>query len=273
MKNTIKTILLGTAVIGFSTTSLVAHRAWILPSMTVLSGEGPWVTFDAAISNDLFFPNHHAMGLDGIKVVNPKGEEVEIQYPSEGEIRSTFELQLTENGTYKVGAERKGLTASWQEGEERKRWRGGIEEFKAEGLADKEGISLSQNFSRNLTYVTKGAPDKVALKTSGEGLEIDFTDTHPNDLFTGEDATFTLLFNGKPAKGVTVQVFKGDDRFRDDSSPIEATTDEEGKFSISWETAGRYWLTARAEGEDSEVEGMTVSNRASLSATFEVLPL
>lgn len=32
-----------------------AHRAWMLPSATVLSGDDPWVTVDAAISNDLFY--------------------------------------------------------------------------------------------------------------------------------------------------------------------------------------------------------------------------
>jgi hypothetical protein len=31
-----------------------AHRAWLLPSATVLSGTDAWVTVDAAISNDLF---------------------------------------------------------------------------------------------------------------------------------------------------------------------------------------------------------------------------
>ena len=32
-----------------------AHRAWMLPSATVLSGNEPWVTVDAAVSNDLFY--------------------------------------------------------------------------------------------------------------------------------------------------------------------------------------------------------------------------
>jgi len=30
-----------------------AHRVWLLPAATVLSGDEPWVTFDAAVSNDI----------------------------------------------------------------------------------------------------------------------------------------------------------------------------------------------------------------------------
>ena len=41
--------------------SAQAHRAWMLPSATVLSGEEPWITVDAAVSNDLFYFEHVPM--------------------------------------------------------------------------------------------------------------------------------------------------------------------------------------------------------------------
>ncbi len=31
-----------------------AHRQWMMPSSTTLSGSESWVTVDAAVSNDLF---------------------------------------------------------------------------------------------------------------------------------------------------------------------------------------------------------------------------
>ena len=40
-----------------------AHRAWVLPAATVLSGENAWVTFDAAVSNDIF----HRPRTDALK--------------------------------------------------------------------------------------------------------------------------------------------------------------------------------------------------------------
>ncbi|KLB21187.1 ABC transporter permease, partial [Xanthomonas hortorum pv. gardneri] len=33
--------------------SALAHKAWLLPSQTVIAGEAPWITVDAAVSNDL----------------------------------------------------------------------------------------------------------------------------------------------------------------------------------------------------------------------------
>src|SRR5690606_27185828 len=35
-----------------------AHRVWMLPSATVLSGNEAWVTVDGAVSNDLFYFEH-----------------------------------------------------------------------------------------------------------------------------------------------------------------------------------------------------------------------
>ena len=50
-----------------------AHRQWMLPSMTVLSGNDPWVTVDAAVSNDLFVFEHVPMRLDGLVITGPDG--------------------------------------------------------------------------------------------------------------------------------------------------------------------------------------------------------
>ncbi len=44
-----------------------AHRVWILPDATLLSGDDPWVTFDAAVSNDIFYTDHHPYALDRIE--------------------------------------------------------------------------------------------------------------------------------------------------------------------------------------------------------------
>ncbi len=42
-----------------------AHRAWLLPSATVLSGTDNWVTIDAAVSNDLFYFEHMPFRIAG----------------------------------------------------------------------------------------------------------------------------------------------------------------------------------------------------------------
>ena len=56
--------LLALAALITLTSPALAHRFWILPSATVLSGDEPWVTFDAAVSNNLFFADHVAPPLE-----------------------------------------------------------------------------------------------------------------------------------------------------------------------------------------------------------------
>ena len=41
--------------------SAQAHRAWLAPTSTVLSGADAWVGFDAGMSNGVFIPDHAAM--------------------------------------------------------------------------------------------------------------------------------------------------------------------------------------------------------------------
>jgi len=51
-----------------------AHRAWLLPSATVLSDTGSWITVDAAISDALFYFDHNPMRLVGVGADGPRGE-------------------------------------------------------------------------------------------------------------------------------------------------------------------------------------------------------
>lgn len=252
--------------------SVFAHRMWILPSTTVLSGEAPWITVDAAISNDLFFPNHHAAPLSGIDVIGPDGNSVGKQYGSEGEIRSTFELQLEQEGTYKIAQVRDGFFATWTENGERQRWRGSRAELKEADFSSKEDFRASARAGRVETFVTLGNPSTSVLEPAGEGLEL-APDTHPNDLFAGETARFRLLLDGKPSAGTEVTVLKGNDRYRDSVDAIEATTDDEGWFEVQWPEPGRYWLNAGVDTEaDDEDFDFPLSGSASYTAVFEVLP-
>lgn len=66
-KKTLKTALklAGIAAIVALPLSADAHRAWLLPSATVLSGTDNWVTIDAAVSNDLFYFEHMPFRIAG----------------------------------------------------------------------------------------------------------------------------------------------------------------------------------------------------------------
>lgn len=257
------------AAIAAVASSASAHRQWILPSTSVLSGEDQWISVEAASSNNLYFPNHRPLALDGITVLSPSGKQLEKQSPAQGKIRSSFELQLEEQGSYRIFSGRSGMFASWDENGETKRQRGTAEDFAAIDLAKLQNLQLRENLSRIETIVTNGAPSPISL--AGEGLEFEFL-THPNDLFTGEPASFRVLVDGKPAAGQSVTVVKGDDRFRNEAGELTFTSGPDGVVNIDWPEPGRYWLNASAQTESAAFKGFPLQRSASYTLTLEVLP-
>ena len=49
-----RTLTLTLALAALLPLSAFAHQAWLQPSQTVIAGTDPWITVDAAVSNDLF---------------------------------------------------------------------------------------------------------------------------------------------------------------------------------------------------------------------------
>jgi len=153
-------ILLATAI----PFSAQAHKAWLLPSSTVVT-PNEWITVDAAVSNDIFYFNHVPLRIDNLAITAPDGSTVTPQNISTGKYRTTFDLQLAQNGTYRISNGNSGLNASYKVGEETKRWRGTPETFAKEIPADAKELQVTQSQSRVETFVTAGKPS--ALKTSG----------------------------------------------------------------------------------------------------------
>lgn len=247
-----------------------AHRAWFLPSATVLSGKDPWVTIDAAVSNDLFYFEHNAMRLDNLVLFGPDGKEVKAENASTGRYRSTFDVHLVQPGTYKFAVVNQGLFASYKENGQPKRWRGKAEDFAKQVPANADELRITQSDSRMEVFVTAGKPTQTVLKPTGKGLEL-VAETHPNDLFAGEKARFGLVLDGKPAADVAVTVIPGGIRYRDKLQEIKLTTDKDGKFTLTWPEPGMYWLEATLR-DDKNVAAPAKERRASYVATFEVLP-
>ncbi len=248
----------------------LAHKAWLLPSQTVLSGEKPVVTFDAAVSNDLFYFNHVPLRLENLAVTAPDGSKVQPSGQATGKYRSVFDVELTQQGTYRIGLANDYATASWDENGEQKRWRGAPAEFAAKVPKVAKDLKVGQSLSRVETFVTYGSPSEGALKPSGSGLEL-VPVTHPNDLFAGEAAKFRLQVDGKPAAGLDIEVVRGGTRYRNAQDEIKVKTGANGEFSVTWPDAGMYWLEATTEDAKTSVPGAT-ARRLGYVATFEVLP-
>lgn len=256
------------ALLALSSTPAQAHRQWMLPSSTTLSGENMWVTVDAAVSNDVFYFEHQPLRLDNVKAFAPDGSEAEIKNASTGRYRSTFDVQLNKNGTWKIASAVTAVSGTYElNGKEERLPRGVTTANLAERLpAGATNVKTAESVNRNETYVTLGAPTTDVFKIEGKGIEF-VPLTHPSDLVVGEVAEFQFLLNGKPVEGLNVTVIPGGIRYRDDLGQQDLKTTAEGKVSIDWKVPGMYWVNVTTP----RVEGTAPTARAAYVATFEVL--
>lgn len=256
-----------------------AHRGWLLPSATVLSADQGWLTVDAAVSNDLFYFEHQPMRLDNLQVLAPDGAALAPENRNTGRYRSTFDVRLERNGTYKIAVVGGTLITSYKHGGETRRVRGTAESIRKEIPAEAQAVQVTRNQSRTEVFVTAGKPTDRVLQPAGSGLEMAPL-THPNDLFVGDEAQFRFLLDGKPAAGVQVVVIPGGIRYRDQLSEMQRVTDEEGRIALTWPAPGMYWLNAtQGAGRGAAAPPPAVAGtierpdrRTSYSATLEVLP-
>ena len=267
-KRTLKWIILAAAIV--TPLAAQAHKMWLLPSATSVAGADPWVTVDAAISNDLFYADHHAASLAQLVITAPDGQTAKPTDASTGKYRSVFDLQLSQQGTYKIALVNQGLFASYELGGQKKRWRGS-----ADGLATAipkaaKNVQVTASNNRVETFVTNGSPNDAALKPHGHGLEL-VPVTHVTDLVAGEPASFQLLLDGKPAGGLEVSAIAGATRYRNAQEEMTVRTGTDGKFQLTWPHAGMYWINVSTEDDKG---GTQLINRRRLSytATLEVLP-
>ncbi|HUH24688.1 MAG TPA: DUF4198 domain-containing protein [Brevundimonas sp.] len=246
--------------------SAQAHRAWLAPTSTVLSGNDAWVGFDAGMSNGVFIPDHAAMRLSGLTITAPDGSTAQAENVMQAKYRSSFDLHLSQPGTYRVANIGSGFQVNYKQGGEAKRWRGTEAEFPAAIPADATEVVATRTDSRTETFVTLGEP--TDLTPTGKGPELAPV-THPNDLAAGEAATFKLLKDGQPAADVEVTIARGGTRYRNNPEEITVKTGADGAFSVTWPEAGLYWLGASVR--TAGVNGQPGSN-ASWNGALEVLP-
>jgi uncharacterized GH25 family protein len=208
--------------------------------------------------------------LDSLAITAPDGSKANAENASTGKYRSVFDVQLKQNGTYKVALVNNGLFASYEENGARKRWRGNAEKFAKEVPADAKNLEVSESVGRVETFVTAGKPTEGALKPANVGLEL-VPLTHPNDLYSGEASKFRFLIDGKPAANLEVVVQAGGTRYRNEQEEQKLKTDAKGELAVNWPAPGMYWLETGTEDQKTSIK-QAKQRRLSYVATFEVLP-
>jgi uncharacterized GH25 family protein len=269
MKKSLKLALIAASASIMLAAPANAHRAWLLPSATVLSGNDLWVTVDAAISNDLFYFEHHPMRLDGLAVTAPDGSIAKAENAATGRYRSTFDVKIAQPGTYKIAVLNQGAFVRYKLDGQDKRMRVTADEIASKIPANATDVRITESQGRIETFVTTGKPSETVFKPTGQGLEL-VPVTHPNNLLAGEQAKFKLVLDGQPAAGLDVEVVPGGIRYRDQLNSIKVKTDDTGTFAIKWPAPGMYWLSASVQDNKATIKN--ASRRASYSATVEVLP-
>lgn len=251
-----------------------AHRAWIVPQTTVVAGDSPMITLDAAISNDIFVSDYRAFNAAGLSAYDAEGNDLALENVHSGRFRTTFDLTLAAPGTYRVASASAGLSARWTNPDgSRGMFPGRGQSFNDAELeqaipADADNLQISQVSRRIETFMTNGQPDFDVIEPTAQGLEMRYL-THPNDLYTQEDLVFQLLIDGEPAAGATVTLLRDGMKYRDQQDAIEVTTNTEGEMRFNLEQAGKYWLEARYQ--DEQAKAPATSRQGSYVVTLEVL--
>ncbi|KTF69555.1 DUF4198 domain-containing protein [Sphingomonas sp. HT-1] len=237
-----KPILAMAAIVALAAPAAWAHRMWLLPSSTVISGTDNWVTVDAAVSNDLFFFDHRPMAAIPT-ITQPDGSEGKVEHHAVGQFRATFDVHLTQQGTYRIAVVNEGVFGRYTlNGETKMLPRGTTKAQLATAIpAGATNVQTSETLMRNEIFVTQGAPTKTIFKPTGRGIEL-VPVTHPNDLVAGEAATFQFLLDGKPAAGLYITAIPGGIRYRDSLKQMDLRTDSQGQVKITWPEPGMYWL-------------------------------
>ena len=268
-----KTRPLLTAVALCLAGSAQASMSWLLANSYQVNGKEAVVSVDAAVSENLFV-FERALKLEQILVTAPDGSQLEAQQRTAARHRESFELRLTQDGTYRVSHVQQALMGSYLLDGQTKRFRATPATLDQELPAGAQLQGLTQVHNRQQIFVSKEEPGKLAFVPEGQGLELIPLDP-VTELSHGDRSRFRLLLDGQALAEAPVRLLREGNRYRYKLGEQLIKTDAKGEFSIEWTEAGRYWLGA-TQG-DKPAQGVTGTRekplrRASLSASFEVLP-
>jgi uncharacterized GH25 family protein len=228
-----------------------AHSPYMLPSTFDVSSR-KLVTVQGAFTEDFFSPEV-AMKSDAYAVVGPDGKRT-LLTPIYLRELALVEAPTEAPGTYRITTgQRTGRTAkaALVKGE----WV--FLEGPGSAPAGAQVVDMTSMTTAEV-YVTKGKPTAAAVAPIGKGLEF-VAITHPSSIFTGQDATFEVLFDGKPVSGQEITLSAGDDRYADTKTPPKTLkSDAKGRFTVKVERSGVYQMQARyrvapaAEGQGGQ---------------------
>jgi uncharacterized GH25 family protein len=252
-----------------------AHRPWMLPTATIVENKDAWVTIDGAVSEGLFDFDHMPLRMDGVTVTAPDGTTAAAPAAVTGKLRSSIDLQLPKEGTYRIALVSNNVMGSYKDGNEVKRFRGSEADFARQVPAGAQDVRKTITQQRIETFVTAHKTSEGALKPTNAGLEM-VPLTHPNDLRANETMRVRFLLDGKPLPNLPFSLVPGGVRYRGVAGEIRLATDAKGEASFKLPAANMYWMNAAyppnpGKGPAPE-NGPAETRRYAYTATLEALP-
>jgi len=270
---------------SITTFNVIAHERFIIPRHTLLSGDkAQAVTLMASISNDIFHPDR-ALGDSNTgadvgelknlfkvlqhSVIAPDGSVSNNTRWQAFQRFSVADVWLKESGTYRIGLIQPDVPMTTFKKSDGTPWRlFGKNPAIPEGATD---IVRRTTSSRVETFVSVNSPTMAAVEPTGQGVELS-GETHPNDLYAGESASFQLFFKGKPmAIPTSIKVIKAGTRHRNNRNEVSLAVNKDGVFTFTPQTAGFYFLAAETSVKVPQPAEYDVKHY-SLYLTLEVFP-
>jgi uncharacterized GH25 family protein len=219
-----------------------AHMPYLLPTLFDV-GKGDHVTLTSSFGEDAFVPEI-AMRDAPFHLIRPDGTQSEVRAPTYLRDLTIFEADLAVEGTYRLTTGqrlgRKGkmyaVDGKWViKGEDGEVPAGARE-------VDVQSTTLAE------AYVTRGAASAGALKPRGTALEVEAV-THPSEIAAGSDASFRLLFDGKPLANTEITLFRAAGNYDGKKIAAQTRSDARGGFTLRPQDAGLYLILVRHRTE------------------------
>jgi hypothetical protein len=210
--------------------------------------------------------------MDGVTVTDPDGVTSAAPAATVGKFRSSVDIRLPKNGTYRITLAANNVMGSYKLNGEMKRFRTLEANLAKEVPAGATEVRTTVLQQRQDTFVTANKSSTGALKPTGVGLEL-VPVTHPNELRAGEKATFRFQLNGQPLPNFPFSLLPGGVKYRGTMNEVRLTTDAKGQASFTLPAPNMYLLTAAYPANaPAGPDAPPVPKRYSYSATLEILP-
>lgn len=251
-----------------------AHRPWMVPTSTMVESKNAWVTVDGAISEGLFDVDHMPLRMNGLTVTAPDGSTSPAPEAVMGKMRTSVDIPLPQDGTYRIALVSTNVMGSYKDGNEVKRFRGSEADFNKQLPAGATEVRKTITKQRIETFVSANKTSDGALKPTNVGLEM-IPLSNPNDLRSGETLRVRFLLDGKPMPKLDFSMVPGGVRYRGVLGEVRHTTDAKGEASIKLPAPNMYWVNAvypPAPGKGAPPSEAPETRRFAYTGSLEILP-